>query len=194
MRQKWWSAVFFFYDRRRHFFFYFWSLKILGGVVICYTVNHACLLLYCNESSTYIGTTINLRGGEWSKWVYSFFCDNNDVWGFLEIQSNFFQCGFYSFFYIFSVFFFPSESIRRVNYYKIHQLRNVNQLWKYMEIRESFYGWKNESRSKIKISNYRFPSLFLNHLISLFVISLKRIKKKREISDRFYIFKGLGTI
>lgn len=76
--------------------------------------------------------------------------------------------------------FFPSESIRRVNYYKIHQLRNVNQLWKYMEIRESFYGWKNESRSKIKISNYRFPSLFFESFDISFRYSVKKNKKKER--------------
>lgn len=49
-----------------------------------------------------------------------------------------------------------------------------------MEIRESFYGWKNESRSKIKISNYRFPSLFFESFDISFRYSVKKNNKKKK--------------
>lgn len=90
-----------------------------------------------------------------------------------------------------SIFFSPERiELIIIKFPNYGTLINYGNVWKFVEVFP-----KNESRPKIKISDYRSPSLFFlsNRSISLFAIPLKRIKKRKKIEKyrgRFIFSRG----
>lgn len=144
-----------------------------------------------------MGTTINLGGGESDRsgCIRSFAITM--MYGDFQKYNRIFSNAVPPFFspeYI----FFPRANrfieliiIKFPNY---GTLINYGNVWKFVEVFP-----KNESRPKIKISDYRSPSLFFlsNRSISLFAIPLKRIKKRKKIEKyrgRFIFSRGQGGV